>query len=286
MAEQGVDFGLATDELLSVLHRIAIAQTVPDVVDPELGDAERIVALAGQMSAEDVQLFYELAQAGRARFVEAADPGQAFEMLVLRLMAFRPVAVLDPALGPDDVEALAPAAGEGGAEAKKPEPPPAAAVVDHSAAAPLSGPATVPASEGHRDASRESPVWHEVLAGLKLTGSARNVASHCVLVHFDETRWELLLDQNRASLFNDRHQALISQALEEHLGRELRVDIRPGNVEGETPAARELRLAAERLAAAEASIAGDPRVRALLSDFEGELVAGSVRVDEQRDQSS
>ncbi|MEE4277262.1 MAG: DNA polymerase III subunit gamma/tau [Halieaceae bacterium] len=292
MAERGVDYGMATDELMSVLHRTAIAQTVPDAVDPELGDGERIVDLAARMTAEDVQLFYELAQASRARFVDAPDPKQAFEMLVLRLFAFRPVAVLDTALGPDDVEPLAPAAREGGAAAKKPEPPDAAAAPEPTAAAAAASSSRsevdqqVPQPEvlDEGGARAGTPPWHEVLAALKLTGSARNVASHCVLNDCSATGWELLLDEKRASLFNDRHAALIGRALAEHFGREIRVEIRLGPVGGETPAARAQRLAAERLAAAERSIAGDPRVLALLEDFEGELVAGSVSVDKGADQ--
>lgn len=127
MSEQGVDFADATEELCSLLHRLAVAQTVPGAVSKEFGDAEQLVDLAGRMSAEDVQLFYQFAVQSRARIAEAPEPRAAFEMLALRLLAFRPVEALDPALTADAVVPVGRAADDGGPAPKKPEPPPAAA---------------------------------------------------------------------------------------------------------------------------------------------------------------
>lgn len=124
MAEQGVDFAAAVDEFCGLLHRIAVQQVVPGAADPEFGDAQIVQQFAAQMSAEDVQLFYTLLGDGRDSVTQAADPRAAFEMLALRLLAFRPVTPLDPELRP---EQLAPGPqGEGAAAPKKPEPPPAA----------------------------------------------------------------------------------------------------------------------------------------------------------------
>ena len=124
MAEQGVDFAAAVDECCTLLHRIAVQQVVPGAADPEFGDAQVVQQFAAQMSAEDVQLFYTLLGDGRDSVTQAADPRAAFEMLALRLLAFRPVTPLDPELRP---EQLAPGPqGEAAAAPKKPEPPPAA----------------------------------------------------------------------------------------------------------------------------------------------------------------
>ena len=124
MAEQGVDFAAAVDECCTLLHRIAVQQVVPGAADPEFGDAQVVQQFAAQMSAEDVQLFYTLLGDGRDSVTQAADPRAAFEMLALRLLAFRPVTPLDPELRP---EQLAPGPeGEAAPAPKKPEPPPAA----------------------------------------------------------------------------------------------------------------------------------------------------------------
>ena len=298
MAEQGVDFSAAVDELCSVLHRCAIAQAVPSAVDREFGDAERVVALAGRMTAEDVQLFHELAQTAGQQIALASNPRAAFEMLALRLLAFRPVEALDPALTASDlVAAPATAAGEGGDPAKKPEPPPAAsretpaqppaaarpgvtAGADSSAQAGLA--AQAPGSEpcgGGVDADLAGQPWHAVLETLSLSGSVLNTASHCELASVQGGQCALTLDETRANLFNERHVSSIERALSDYLEQPIKVTLTIGSVQGETPARRRHRLAAERLSRAEAEISGDPRVRQLLEEFGGEVVDGSVRVE-------
>jgi DNA polymerase-3 subunit gamma/tau len=262
MDEQGVNFAAAVDELCGVLHRCAIAQAAPTAIDREFGDADRVAALAGRMTAEDVQLFYELAQSARAQIVQSGDPRASFEMLALRLLAFRPLTPLDPALSAEDLLAApdAPAA-EVGAPAKKPEPPPAAAA---------------PTAREQQ----AGPPWHEVLAALGLSGSTLNVASHCVIEKISEGEWHLLLDENRANLFNDRHTAIIAAGLSDWTGSPVELHIRVAAVSDETPAARQQRIAAERLAEAVDEIQQDPRVLQLVDEFEATLLDGSVTVEQ------
>ncbi|MEJ6655969.1 MAG: DNA polymerase III subunit gamma/tau [Pseudomonas sp.] len=90
LAEQGADFAGVLAELISTLQRVAIAQVLPDAADNSLGDQERVLELAGRISAEDVQLFYQLALHGRRDLPLAPDPRGGFEMALLRMLAFRP----------------------------------------------------------------------------------------------------------------------------------------------------------------------------------------------------
>ena len=46
LAEQGPDWGGVLAEILNVLHRVAIAQALPEAVDNGQGDRERVLALA------------------------------------------------------------------------------------------------------------------------------------------------------------------------------------------------------------------------------------------------
>ncbi|SDS66448.1 DNA polymerase III, gamma subunit /DNA polymerase III, tau subunit [Halopseudomonas xinjiangensis] len=90
LAEQGADFAGVLAELISTLQRLAIAQVLPDGVDNSQGDRERVVDLAGRISAEDVQLFYQMALHGRRDLPLSPDPRGGFEMALLRMLAFRP----------------------------------------------------------------------------------------------------------------------------------------------------------------------------------------------------
>ena len=286
MDEQGVDFASAVDELGSVLHRCALAQAVPGAIDREFGDAERLADLAARMTAEDVQLFYELAQSARSRVLQASDPRAAFEMLVLRLLAFRPVLALDPALTAEDLlESPSPAA-EVEEPAKKSEPPPAAmdsplrsGPEGNGATSKDSVPLVVPTVDANVGALEAGAPWHEILAELALTGSALNIASHCMIKSVEGASWQMILDESRANLFNDRHVAMLATALSQWRKEPCEVSITPGPVGEETPAMRRLRLEAERQAIAETEIKEDPQVMQLLQEFDAKVLEGSVTVE-------
>ncbi|HWV15167.1 MAG TPA: DNA polymerase III subunit gamma/tau [Cellvibrio sp.] len=95
MSEQAPDFNNALAEMLSMLHRIAIAQALPEAVDNSHGDKDQIMQLAQQLPAEDVQLFYQTALLGRRDLPLAPDPRAGFEMVLLRMLAFKPQGVID-----------------------------------------------------------------------------------------------------------------------------------------------------------------------------------------------
>ncbi|MBD2858507.1 DNA polymerase III subunit gamma/tau [Spongiibacter sp. KMU-158] len=114
LAELGVDFAAVATELLTVLHRLAIAQTVPEGLDNSLGDRERLLTLAASLTGEQVQFYYQMALNGRRDLGLAPDLRAGLEMLLLRILAFCPQGVLTPPQEPIH-------AGQGAASpAKKP----------------------------------------------------------------------------------------------------------------------------------------------------------------------
>ncbi|MBF8747157.1 DNA polymerase III subunit gamma/tau [Pseudomonas monteilii] len=90
LAEQGPDWSGVLAEMLNVLHRVAIAQALPEAVDNGQGDRERVLALAAALPAEDVQFYYQMGLIGRRDLPLAPDPRGGFEMVLLRMLAFRP----------------------------------------------------------------------------------------------------------------------------------------------------------------------------------------------------
>ncbi|WP_028693794.1 DNA polymerase III subunit gamma/tau [Pseudomonas cremoricolorata] len=90
LAEQGPDWSGVLAEMLNVLHRVAIAQALPEAVDNGQGDRERVLALAQALPAEDVQFYYQMGLIGRRDLPLAPEPRGGFEMVLLRMLAFRP----------------------------------------------------------------------------------------------------------------------------------------------------------------------------------------------------
>jgi DNA polymerase-3 subunit gamma/tau len=90
LAEQGPDWAGVLAEILNVLHRVAIAQALPEAVDNGQGDRDRVLALAQALPAEDVQFYYQMGLIGRRDLPLAPEPRSGFEMVLLRMLAFRP----------------------------------------------------------------------------------------------------------------------------------------------------------------------------------------------------
>ncbi|MGG2020615.1 DNA polymerase III subunit gamma/tau [Pseudomonas sp. S8] len=95
LAEQGPDWNGVLSEILNVLHRVAIAQALPEGVDNGHGDRDRVLALAQALPAEDVQFYYQMGLIGRRDLPLAPDPRGGFEMVLLRMLAFRPADTAD-----------------------------------------------------------------------------------------------------------------------------------------------------------------------------------------------
>ena len=90
LAEQGPDWSGVLSEMLNVLHRVAIAQVLPEAVDNGQGDRERVLELASVLPSEDVQFYYQMGLIGRRDLPLSPDPRSGFEMVLLRMLAFRP----------------------------------------------------------------------------------------------------------------------------------------------------------------------------------------------------
>ena len=91
MAEHGPDYDEVVQALMQLWHKVAVAQVAPSSVDNTEGDKAAIMQLAAAMRPEDIQLFYQTALVGRKDLPLAADPRQGFEMILLRMLAFKPV---------------------------------------------------------------------------------------------------------------------------------------------------------------------------------------------------
>lgn len=303
MAEHAPDFEGSCNELISLTHRVAIAQAVPTAIDNSWGDAERVAALAASITAEDAQLFYQIALNGKRDMALAPDPRGGFEMLLLRMLAFRPGPVIDDSVTPDQLQPVPAtpvqnsAAAEVGDRVKKsPEAAPAPAEprpAETSAAAPPEDrvadnpPAPQAASPGPaadvagpstatKLPSTSQDQWAQLLAGLGLVGMVQNIAANMELVRVDGDTFAFVLDKHNGSLFNDGHRDKIRQALQNYLAREVSVEITLGEPSGETPAMAQARAARERQQQAVEEIESDQCLQALIERFDGELDRRSI----------
>jgi len=171
LAEQGPDWNGVLSEILNVLHRVAIAQVLPEGVDNGHGDRDRVLALAQALRAEDVQFYYQMGLIGRRDLPLAPDPRGGFEMVLLRMLAFRPADTADAPrqpLKPVGISQATVDSANSVAAAPKPAPVVAAAAAPAPAPAPVAAPAAepepvVPVVEAHPE---PEPVAVETVVDL------------------------------------------------------------------------------------------------------------------------
>lgn len=88
MEQRSISFDGALADLASLLQQVAVAQVVPDSISQTLPERASLMDLAQTISAEKVQLYYQITLTGRRDLGLAPDEFAGFSMTLLRMLAF------------------------------------------------------------------------------------------------------------------------------------------------------------------------------------------------------
>ncbi len=247
------DYSTLLADIVSVLQRVAVAQMLPNAVDDSHGDREAVLALADALSPEDVQLYYQIALLGRRDLPLSPEPRGGFEMVMLRMLAFRPGASEQ----------------QGTAVTRTPVP-----VMQQTPATPV----TKIGQQAAVQAASEDSDWSDIIASLSLKGMAREMSLNCAFHGIDGDVVNLSLDPAHSHLLGKGRVEQLEQALCDHYRRTVSVRIDTDRqLQAETPAARKAREIQERQRKAEQSIDQDENIRALQDAFGGTVAQDSIR---------
>ena len=301
MDEHAPNYADVLQQVLIILHHAALGQWAPDAVRRD-EDAEQILALSRRVPAEDLQLFYQIGLIGQRDLPLAPDPRTGFEMTLLRMLAFRPASTSDQPVQPVQPARPAPAAERlaakkpsslpastatpseaGGARRIAETEPPASATVP----APVPVPAPIQLPRNPASSASVAPVpqpvsgtqddWPALIHAMGLAAMTRELANNCVLVQLDELQCELTLEPRLQHLCTPRSQAGLESALQKHFNRPLKLKVRLGAAQAETPALQQQRETEERQQAAVAEMGQDEVVLALQETFNARIVPGSIK---------
>ncbi|TPE48450.1 DNA polymerase III subunit gamma/tau [Maribrevibacterium harenarium] len=111
LADYQPDFSAIAGTMLDALHRIAIEQQVPGALMDQTGDLATIRQMAASLGADELQMMYQSLMIGKRDLPLAHTTRAGFEMLMLRLIAFRPAGPVTPIrhIDPEMVTAAKPA---------------------------------------------------------------------------------------------------------------------------------------------------------------------------------
>ena len=255
LASRSLDLAGVLDELQRGFHDLAVAEELES--EPRSGYSR----FRGTFSAEDLQLYYQIALMGRRDIEFAPDAKIGFDMTLLRLASFEPVGNAG-----DRDEPTGTLVDEQGAAANSGRPDP-----------PREHPATGRIVAGRTDGVesvggvRDPDDWRDVVSAMAPAGVTAMILKNSNLTDRGAERWLIRLDRSHESLLNDKQRAEIERLASNYAGRGLRVDFEIGPLERETPMARESRIAKAAREKAEATLMADPNVRAMLDEFGGTL---------------
>jgi DNA polymerase-3 subunit gamma/tau len=245
------DYSALLADMLTVLQRIAVAQTLPDAIDDTFGDRDAVIGLAGELAPEDVQLYYQIGLLGRRDLSLAPDGRGGFEMVMLRMLAFRPGNEGQDRAVETRVSTRSPPAGEQAENAGK------------EAAAPV---------------SKSLSEWRDMIEELGISGLVREMALNCALQEVTEKSVVLTMEKMHAHLLNKSRTDQLEAALGRYYGHSIRLKVlKDMQSSCESPARQKAREEDERMQQAIAAIEADTNIKAMQDTFGATISYESIR---------
>jgi DNA polymerase III subunit gamma/tau len=265
--------------LLTVLHHTALAQWAPDTIHQD-DDANEILSLSKRISAEDLQLYYQIALIGQRDLPLAHNPRGGFEMIMLRMLAFRPAAhaqIKNTALQPASPKP-APAAGIAIGSGKPTAPATSTAHAVRETAAPaMSATAASPASQPTLAAAVAFDDWAHTIQAMELSGLTQQLARNCTLKSLNENQMTLALDPGFAHCRTPALEAQLERKLGSYYQRTIKLQILVEAPKQDTPATQIANHQKARQQNAEQSIEEDGNVRQLIDLMNARIIPGSTK---------
>ena len=249
MALRSLSFESALQDLAILLHRVALVQTVPQAIAEDDPERDRLLDMARQFSAEDLQLLYQIVIHGRNEIDLAPDEYAGFTMTLLRMLAFMPSGTQ-------------------------------AAARLEAVPVPQTQPAMQSTVQSHAPPAVSSTGidWGTLLAQLNIQGSARELAKHCTLESFAEGRMVLnLAPQQKHMLSQKMAQEKLQAALADYFAQSVRLTVTLAASNIATPAAAEQQEKLARQQQAVAAIMQDPFVREAQAQLGAQVIEDSIK---------
>ena len=244
------DFSDILQQMLQVLHRVALVQQIPTAIDHDF-DADMIATLSSRLTPEDVQLFYQIGLVGQRDLDLAPDPRSGFEMVMLRMLAFKPVRLEQP-----EIKSLSIQQPDTKPQIKSPEP-------------------------DERNAPRnETPFnkdacdWLSMIVAMKLNGPTREFANNCALENIDDKVCTLIINPNYIK--SARAEETLQKALQAYLGIPIKLVIKAKKTTLDTPAVQLAKEREDKQQAAVEAINSDQNIQALKDHFDARVLPGTI----------
>ena len=275
MDERNLSFDAALNDLANLIQTISVTQAIPDSLDASYLDRDQVIALTKKISAEQLQLFYQITILGRRDLYLAPDEYAGFTMTILRMLSFAPQDLIlaknltsvktEPLNSANKIETIA-KSNDGSSEAfeikKKIE-------VTHETDEDISD------QDIPKEVAPFNGNWRELVDQLKL-GLVKALAQQSELVSFKNNEIILSIADEHKHLLNETYQKKLELSLSEHFAQRIKLVILQKGANN-SPLKQKQEERSTLMKDTENAILQDQFVKSLLTEFNAEIIPSSIK---------
>ena len=275
MDERNLSFDAALNDLANLIQTISVTQAIPDSLDASYLDRDQVIALTKKISAEQLQLFYQITILGRRDLYLAPDEYAGFTMTILRMLSFAPQDTIlaknltsvktEPLNSANKIETIA-KSNDGSSEAfeikKKIE-------VTHETDEDISD------QDIPKEVAPFNGNWRELVDQLKL-GLVKALAQQSELVSFKNNEIILSIADEHKHLLNETYQKKLELSLSEHFAQRIKLVILQKGANN-SPLKQKQEERSTLMKDTENAILQDQFVKSLLTEFNAEIIPSSIK---------
>lgn len=275
MDERNLSFEAALNDLANLIQIISVTQAIPESLEVSYLDRDQVIALSKKISAEQLQLLYQITILGRRDLYLAPDEYAGFTMTLLRMLSFAPqdaVIAKNPAIAKNDVAhsatkmesaAISKDVSSETFEIKK------KIEVTHEIDEDISD------KEISKEAVPFNGNWRELVDQLQL-GLVKALAQQSELVSFKNNEIILSIADEHKHLLNEAYQKKLELSLSEHFSQRIKLVILQKGANN-SPLKQKQEERSTLMKDTENAILQDQFVKSLLTEFNAEIIPSSIK---------
>ena len=275
MDERNLSFEAALNDLANLIQIISVTQAIPESLEVSYLDRNQVITLSKKISAEQLQLLYQITILGRRDLYLAPDEYAGFTMTLLRMLSFAPqdaVIAKNPAIAKNDVAH----------SATKME---SAAISKDVSSETFEIKKKIEVTQeidediSDKEISKEAVPfngnWRELVDQLKL-GLVKALAQQSELVSFKNNEIILSIADEHKHLLNEAYQKKLELSLSEHFSQRIKLVILQKGANN-SPLKQKQEERSTLMKDTENAILQDQFVKSLLTEFNAEIIPSSIK---------
>jgi DNA polymerase III subunit gamma/tau len=290
MEARSISFEAALNDLAKLLHQVAIAQAVPNSISHDLPEKDALLDLAQTISADKLQLYYQIALLGGRDISLAPDEYAGFTMSLLRMLAFSPtesisaqkknnITTVQNSLAKQSATtALENAASNQNINNRNQSNLSEVDKIDtNNLDSTIVDKPQIRVKDTNDVASRAfDGNWRNLIENHLKLGIARALAQNCEMCAYDDNSITLRVAEQQKHLVSATYKEKLSTAINTHFGQNIQLNFTIES-EANTPAKQQAEEKAVVQSTAEEAIMNDQFVQALIQNFDAKIIPNSIK---------